>query len=91
MRPMKFLMIVCVPKPIPVANAPPINAKTVSGIRAWFRTKIVSANRKRREIESGMREQVLNLLESLAADDFLSLPGAALHAFLQSAKWLSCQ
>ena len=29
---MKFLMSVCVPKPKPIARAPPKNAKTVSGI-----------------------------------------------------------
>jgi hypothetical protein len=41
---MKFLMMVCVPKPTPIASAPPRNANTDSGIRARLSVSSTSAN-----------------------------------------------
>ena len=41
---MKFLMMVCVPKPTPIASAPPRKANTVSGMRARFSVSASSTN-----------------------------------------------
>jgi hypothetical protein len=43
---MKFLMMVCVPKPTPIASAPPRNANTESGIRARLSVSRTSAKDK---------------------------------------------
>ena len=40
---MKFLIIVCVPKPTPIASAPPTKVNTVNGIRARLRMETASS------------------------------------------------
>ena len=37
-----FLMMVWVPKPMPMASAPPMKAKAVSGMRARLRIRMIS-------------------------------------------------
>jgi hypothetical protein len=39
-----FLMMVWVPKPTPMASAPPMKAKAVSGMRARLRTMMTRTN-----------------------------------------------